>query len=300
VSGPIRVVASADLGGLGHRDGAAAHFTWTPPSLVPVVLPWMAVLLLLLLPPNRSVAAWCVMVPLAAVGGLDLCLRHAISSLSSEGLDLLRPAFISAAFGVTALWLAGPYLSGRTRVGLFFLALGTLGLAGVWACAAHPDWRSDTWETFAFLGFLACGALTAPLAISLAALVSRKRYSALRLLLWTAVFLAMLWAPLTPLGGLSHPFSGREPLRSTLSLLPPLTSVTLLAVVPFLLLAFTGPNCRGRLLALMAWRGRANRGPRPPPTGPGAAANETADPLRVGCRPAASACREPPDDLRSR
>ena len=54
LAGDLTVVASADLGGLGVKQGPPAFYSWTMPSLMPLALPWLALLALLMLPPNRT------------------------------------------------------------------------------------------------------------------------------------------------------------------------------------------------------------------------------------------------------
>ena len=263
MTGPIHVVASADLGGMGNNDSVPANFTWTPPSIIPALLPWTAVLLLLVLPVNRCASAWWVLVPLAAVTGVDLLLRSAFSSVPSEALDIFGVAFTSLAFGVAALWLAAPYLSRLPRVGVFFLALAVLGLVSVFAYACRADWETNERENFVFLTFLACGALIATLAMTVAALLCRKRYSPLWLSLWMAVCLVAGWVliplPFVVFGsvacgweswwqGLPYPLlrvasaSARD--RAHLAVL------NFALVMPFFLLAFLESHYRQRLRAL--------------------------------------------------
>ena len=64
------MVAYADLGGLGSKQGAPVVYDWVPPSLMPQFLPWLAILALLLLKPNRCASAWWIWVPLACVAGV--------------------------------------------------------------------------------------------------------------------------------------------------------------------------------------------------------------------------------------
>jgi hypothetical protein len=270
VSGPIRVVASADLGGLGNKDGVPANFNWTPPSIIPVLLPWAAVLLLLVLPVNRCALAWWVLVPLGAVAGLDLLVRPVLSSVPSEALEFFSQAFTSLAFGVAAMWLAAPYLSRLPRVGVFFLALVVLGLASVFAYACRSDWESNGRETFAFLAFLACGALIATLAMSLAALLCRKRYSPFRLSLWMAVFLAAGWVLIaSPFVVFASVAGGGEQVWVALPFVLLLALLTFVVVMPFFLLAFVESHYRQRLLALWHLPGAAES-PPPEPTAPSA------------------------------
>ena len=56
--GDLTVVPVADLGGLGAREGLPAHYDWAAPNPIVPLLPWLLVLGLLLLPPNRCGQAW--------------------------------------------------------------------------------------------------------------------------------------------------------------------------------------------------------------------------------------------------
>ena len=70
------MVAYADLGGLGSKQGAPVVYDWVVPSLMPQVLPWLAILALL------TVEAQPVRLGLVDLGPAGLCGRGGLRAAS--------------------------------------------------------------------------------------------------------------------------------------------------------------------------------------------------------------------------
>jgi hypothetical protein len=110
-SGELTAVASADLGGLGPTQGLPARQNWAWPSILPLLLPWLAVLGLLGLPSNRDLRAWIIWLPaagLAAIGG-------GLTALIGEGgqtSSLIQLAY-PVPFGLATVWLLAGALAKR-------------------------------------------------------------------------------------------------------------------------------------------------------------------------------------------
>ena len=65
--GKLTIVASSDLGALGSKEGLPVTYNWVLPSVAPLLLPWLVILGLLALKPNRRAAAWLIWLPLGCV-----------------------------------------------------------------------------------------------------------------------------------------------------------------------------------------------------------------------------------------
>ncbi len=260
----------SDLGGLGTKEGAAKEFAYTPPSVLPRLLPWILLLLLFLLPINRCAQAWWVLVPLAAVGGVSALLGLAFAFGSSEPVDLFRLVFSSVAFGIAALWLVSGYMDRLRRPAVFFLALLTVGVAAAIAYACRADWETSDPIELGFAVFPAVCVLIITLAMTLAALMCRRRYYPLRLVAWLSLFLVAGWlltvAPVVVisyiLGGMSDP----RQFFGALVVVPIVAALTLAVLLPFLFLSFLEPFYRKRVIGM--WRLPGATAPAATPASP--------------------------------
>ena len=254
MGGPLKVVAAADLGGLGAKEGTPAAYTWVPSSLLPYILPWVAVLLLLLLKQNRCAQAWWVWLPLLAVTALLLGLRPVLSFLPSNPLEILTDVITALAFGFAAVWLISPYLGHKPRILAFLGMLAAWGGFSIAVYALRGDWGENSIETVGFLVFLAFCVFLLALALTLASLMCRRRYSPLRFLLWLFGWLIAGWlvvaAPFL-LFALASGAATDEPILMLLSGILSLALGTFLIALPFLLLAVTNAFYRERFGELL-------------------------------------------------
>ncbi|MBM3881262.1 MAG: hypothetical protein FJ387_16315 [Verrucomicrobia bacterium] len=224
---------------------------FTPPSLFPRLLPWLAVLLLLLLKPNRSPQAWWVWLPLLGVYALNWVAQGLLEFLPSQAFEVFSQIFSALAFGVTGLWLGAPYLGRSSRVAAFFLVLGGLGILSGVVFALQGDWSGDgALETSGMLLFMGVCVLLLSLALTLAALTCRRRYGPLRFSLWLLGYLVGGWLVVGTPFFLVALLSGGAPVGEFLAAVLSFATVTFLVVLPFLILWFVNPFYRTRLQAL--------------------------------------------------
>ncbi|HNQ90027.1 MAG TPA: hypothetical protein PKM73_15530 [Verrucomicrobiota bacterium] len=260
------MTAVADLGALGPKEGPPVDYDWAP--TFPAILPWIGILLLLLLPANRSLRAWWILVPLLVIGALRWTVSAFFGSIPSEAVDMMGGAFVGLAFGLSALWLASPYLSKPSRWVVFFLMLLVLEAASVLAYLGALDFSEAGLEVLSVLGFLAVMALIAAMALSLTARVCRRRPSAVLFSIVVYFWLAVLWAipalAVWMISGLSGGF-GPELYQMVIAALV-MALATFAVVWPFVLLAFLSTWYRDRLFRFFRLGDPAP--PAPPPATP--------------------------------
>ncbi len=113
--GKLTIVASSDLGALGPRDGPPVAYNWVLPGIAPLLLPWLAILGLLVLKPNRCAAAWLIWLPLGCVIAFTLALLPILPA----GTDFFLDVIAALAVGLAAVWLLSDYLRRTTSVCYF-------------------------------------------------------------------------------------------------------------------------------------------------------------------------------------
>jgi hypothetical protein len=246
-------VASADLGGLGPEEGVATLCTWTPPSRLPSLLPWLAVLLLFLLKQNRCAQAWWVWLPLVGITTLTFGLQPVFSFIPSNAVQAMADLMTALAFGLTALWLVSPHLTPKPRILAFLGILATCGIFAAVVYTLKGDWVENSVETGSFLVILAFCVLQLALAIILTSLMCRRRYTPMRFLIWLLAWLTAAWfAAAAPFFILAAPGGGAgETLVAFVTGVLSLALGSFLIVLPFLILAFASAFYRQRVLDLL-------------------------------------------------
>ena len=253
VAGELKIVASDDLGGLGAKDGPPVMYSWTPSSLMPLFLPWLAVLSLLMLKPNRSAQAWWVWLALGIVCGLGLTIPGWLGGVSSELGDILSQLFIALAFGWCALWLLAPSLSARNRfltaVGMFLILAGF----SLFTYLAREDWGEDWGLRATFFLPLALMGFALVLALSLAGFACRHRFTVLRFLLYLTGSLLAAWtAILLPFFAVALFMGGGGPdWTEFAAVILVCTGISLGSALPFLALCLARPFFGDRLRHLL-------------------------------------------------
>ena len=242
------MVASADLGGLGAKDGPPVTYNWAMASLLPAALPWLAILCLLVFKPNRFPRAWWVLVPPACLAcGIGFLLDLA-PSVPSELAEVLHDFVGALATGLAAVWLLSAYLSSRFRI------LNVLGCALVLEVFSLAVFVLT--QDYEFLGgaaqigaLLALSAALIPASIGLAGWLCRRRYRPLALSAWVLVMLlGLCFLTLLPFAIIAG---------ANVSTIEIATPVLFLAgacfgvLLPFLLLSFANGLYRQRLIALL-------------------------------------------------
>ena len=256
------MVAYDDLGGLGLKQGAPVFYDWAAPSVIPQALPWVAILGLLLLKPNRCASAWWICVPLALVGGVACTPQSLLDLLPSSQFEMLLDWISGLGFGVAAVWLLSGHLGWKHRMLAFLGILLAQGGFSLIAFLFRQGWGEAGLQTLQLCITLAASALVMSVALSLAGLVCRGRPGGLRLGLWLIAGLAVVWllilAPFFIISMIGT--QGKLPLGVLFSIIGVATGVTFVVLLPFLLLSFANDFYRGRLEGLLHLGGVA-----PPP-----------------------------------
>ena len=246
------MVASADLGGLGLEDGAPVYYNWVAPSVAPQVLPWVGILALLLLRPNRCGSAWWIWVPLGLVGALASA-PALFGELPPSGLEDFIGLFFALVFGVAAVWLVAGYLVWKHRVLACLGMLVTQAVGSVLVYMIGHGWEGVRGQTIAMLIALGAGAVVMATALTLTGLVCRGRYGWLRLSLWLVAALGVLCllvtAPFFVIAVISS--SGNVPLLALFPVVGVELGIAFGALLPFLVLSFANGFYRERLKGLL-------------------------------------------------
>ena len=247
-AGKLTIVASSDLGPFGAKEGVPVTYNWVLPGIAPLLLPWLAILGLLTLKPNRRAAAWLIWLPLGCVIAFTLAPQEIMPSGANFFLDVIT----AMAAGLAAVWLLSNYLRRRHRFVTFLCVL--LALAGFGALAfGSSQGLSFASETLTGGITLAVGALISAVTITLAGLICRSRYRPLALYAWLLILLPVIWLVI------AMPFflfaviasGGRIPWSEFLL---PVLAVALgnfALLLPFLLLSSASPFYRERLKLLL-------------------------------------------------
>ena len=251
-AGKLRIVASADLGPLGARGGVPAEYNWVLPSATPQLLPWLAILGLLMLKPNRRAAAWLIWLPLGCVAVFTLEQPVVLPA----GLNPFWDAIAALAFGLAAVWLVANYLRRSHRILTFLSVL--LALAGFSALAlvASQNVRSLNQIALATGIMLAVAALTTSAALGVGTLICRRRYRPSGLYLWLFISLTFAWlalaAPFFVIAVIAS--GGNVPPDSWNGFFVPVLAMalaTFATLLPFLILSSASPFFRERLQAIL-------------------------------------------------
>ena len=246
--GKLRIVASADLGGLGPKDGAPTEYTWMLPGLAPLLVPWLMILALLMVKSNRCLSAWLLWLPLGCVA--------VVTSLGSNWLpnsDFLLDSILALVFGLAAVWLLSNYLRRSHRVLTFFCVMLVLAVFSALAYVGRQGLEWTGVEIVQVGAVLGLGVLISTLAISLAGWICRGRYRPLALYLWLVLLLAALWLVLCLPFFLFASFSSGGQIQ-WIEFIPPVllvSGVNFALLLPFLILSSANAFFRERLKALL-------------------------------------------------
>jgi len=99
-------------GGLGATQGPPLTYHCAAPNLMPELLPWLALLALLALKPNRCWSAWWIWLPLACLLAglhcLQLGFHQRAPGFPNEALIATFSVPCALGFGLAATWLLAP------------------------------------------------------------------------------------------------------------------------------------------------------------------------------------------------
>jgi hypothetical protein len=247
--GKLKIVASSDLGGLGAKDGSPVEYNWVLPGIAPLLLPWLVILALLTLKPNRCVAAWLIWLPLGCVIALTL----APPSFLPPGTNFFLDAIAALAIGFAAVWLLSTYLRRQNRLLTFLCVLLALAGFSVLTAVSRQGLSLLTVESLQIGIVLAVAVLASAAALILGGLICRDRYRPAGLYLWLLVLLAGVWlviaAPcfVAALVGSGGGIAWSEFFIPVLAV----ATVNYATLLPFLILSSASPFFRERLKALL-------------------------------------------------
>jgi len=266
--GDLKLVASADLGELGQREGPVELVRWNPLWSLIGWSPWSVLLGLALLPANRTPKlAWIVLVLLAELAAL---------ALLPERYDFVQTAFEALALSIAAIWLVAPVLVNRSR----WLAFPTLSflvvLVGVLQGLVYGNPLAG-WLVLKLSAYLAIIlgttlGLVLTCGLSLSAVCCRRRASLPRLGIWLVIWLIALSAVITLIlnGSKGVPSGAGSLLDACSKLGVPATDASgwaiwgwalvcsvalpLVLLTPYALLSWADPFYRKRFFALFKLR----------------------------------------------
>ena len=247
--GKLTIVASANLGELGSQNGLPVTYEWVLPGVAPLLLPWLAILGLLALKPNRSAGAWLIWLPLGCVFLLTL----APPSFLPAGTNFLLDAVAALAVGLAAVWLLSNYLRRKNRLLTFLSVLLALAGFSMVAGVARQGWNLLEVESLQIGIVLAVGVLASAVALNLAGLICRRRYNPNALYLWLLVLLIGVWLVITLPFFLIAMMAKASLVEWSEFFIPVLSvaTVNFVTLLPFLILSSASPLFRERLRTLL-------------------------------------------------
>jgi hypothetical protein len=232
---------------------------------VPQLLPWLAILVLLALKPNRGWSAWWIWLPLACLAagcyGLKLALQAAPNAMVGEALGMVLEVPLALAFGLAALWLLTPYLGRDHRLRTFLGILAVLVAFIIFSFAARAGWCLALEPIASLLDPRHCaatanaGVMGLPFLVPLVLPAPGIAVAMLLcgLYLWLFLSLLAVWvgvpALLQALCWIATPGSIEYALL--LGSGPLIVAVTYATLLPFLILSSASPFFRERLKALL-------------------------------------------------
>jgi multisubunit Na+/H+ antiporter MnhE subunit len=248
-SGNLAIVTSSDLGGLGPREGLPVTYNWMLPSLAPLLLPWLVILGLLALKPNRCAAAWWIWLPI----GCLVALTQAALAILSPGANFFTDIIAALAVGLAAVWLLSNYLRRPHRFMTFLCLLPALAGFSVLAFVSQQSGSFTIEETLQADIVLAVGVLVSSAALSLGGLICRGRYRPFRLYVWLLLLLAVMWLVIVaPFFVLQMGVSGgRIGWSVFFVVILAVAAFHFATLLPFLILSSASPFYRERLKALL-------------------------------------------------
>jgi hypothetical protein len=212
------------------------------------LLPWLAILGLLALKPNRCAAAWWIWLPLGCVIAFTL----APLDIPPSGTNFFPDVIAAMAAGLAAVWLLSSYLLQQHRFVTFLCILPALAGFSVLAFVSQQG-GSFTSETFVVGIMLAVGVLASSGALSLGGLICRGRYRPFGLYAWLLILLAAIWLVIAAPFFLFALIASGGKLPWSDFFVPVFAAVALnfATLLPFLILSSASPFYRERLKALL-------------------------------------------------
>jgi len=248
----------ADLGGLGDNEGPPVFYRWTAANPLPVLLPWLGVLLLLLLKANRTAQAWWIWAPLCGVAGLSGIVPSALASWPSDELGIFQKLVVAIAFGLAVAWLVLNHIRRRGRfvtfLGFVLVLLGSSSFIMLIGHLGNRDGLAWPAGEFAVATSLAIAA-----ALTLVGLLCQRGYRPFVLCLWVLVLLLPVWLSIIMLWLMIDALRlgyaiDRHQIEVWCQDVGGLVRLSFAVVLPFLILSFANAFYRERLKGLLCLR----------------------------------------------
>jgi hypothetical protein len=247
--GKLKIVASADLGALGAPEGPSITYDWMLLGVAPLLWPWLILLGLLALKPNRCSTAWWILAPFACV----IAFTFLFAPLLPAGTNFLLDVFAALACGLAAVWLLSAYLPQPHRLLTFCAILAALAGFSLLAAVARQGLSSITSEWIQVGIVLAFAALSTAVALVLGGRLCRGRYRPVVFGLWLLVILIVVWMTITvPFFLVAWVASGSG--MAWGEFLSPVLGMAIgnfTTLLPFLILSSFNPFFRENLVALL-------------------------------------------------
>jgi hypothetical protein len=261
---------------LGATEGPPVTYNWTAAGLMSPLLPWLAILALLALKPNRGWSAWWIWLPLAGLAAgwhcLELALPSSHTGLPEGMLGVFLDVPIALAFGLAALWLLASHLGRNHRFRTFLGTLAVLMVFIVFSFAATAGWSLGLEPIMGLLDPRHCSAtavagemalpflvlpvllaLVVAAAMFLCGLACRWRHRPWWLCLWLFLSLPAVWVAVSALlhflCRMASP--GSVDYNLFLWIGPFMVVVIFATLLPFLVLSWVNALFRERLKALL-------------------------------------------------
>ncbi len=184
-------MASNDLGDLGSKESSPVTYKWSLVDNIIGLAVWVVLVpAFVLFRANRSGKALLILVPLFVLNVLWIGIKKA-TGMPSSSAGTFDVMFNSFAIGMATVWLVSHKFAGLNRFIIFLLSLIVMGCVyalGIFSFSGL-EFTSETIVITVFFCIVTAATL---LAFALAGWRCRRRYTALRFMLWLALWCLVL------------------------------------------------------------------------------------------------------------
>ena len=230
---------------------------------MPQFLPWLAILGLLMLKPNRCASAWWVLIPLGIAASVACVPQSVRNLLPSSQFEMFLEWISALGFGLAAVWLLSSYLGWKHRMLTFLGILVAQAVFSALAYVVRQGWEGLGADTMALGVVLTVSALAIAVAVSVTGLMCRGRYGWMRVSLWLMAALLVAWlvviGPFCVIAMVAS--GGGVPVLQFLISVPLAAGIIFAVLLPYLVLSFINWFYRERLKALLHLGGAAGTPP---------------------------------------
>ncbi len=259
-------MAFNDLGDLGPKESSPVTYTWSFIDNFSGLIVWVAVLIVFILfRENWTPKAFLILLPMFVVSVVWLGLKKA-TNMPSNAAMMYDIIFNSLVAGIAALWLLADRIGNRNRFATFLLAVVVMAIMCALAGVSLGEFKLSADMAGISVVFAVLAAIVL-WAFVLTGWMCRKSYSAVRFMLWLAVWtvapcllIMMIVAAVSVIGGL---VMGNGPPPGSLLLMVlmfPLAGLIVGGFIyailfPFMILAFKSDLFRQRFYGCFRVKG---------------------------------------------